>query len=103
MNTKPRLLCMMDLALVPESLARLRAVAEVDCVPPDRELLRRRIGEYDPFWTHLAAPVDAAVLACAGRLKLIATATTGTDHIDLDDARRSMADRIAGGFERKGR
>jgi D-3-phosphoglycerate dehydrogenase len=85
---RPRLLCMMDMNMVPESLTRLREVAEVDCVAPDPAILRRTIGDYDVLWTHLHAPVDADVLARAGRLKLIATATTGTDHIDIAAARQ---------------
>jgi D-3-phosphoglycerate dehydrogenase len=87
-DAKPRLLCMMDLSMVPESLDRLREVAEVDHVPPDTAVLRDSIHRYDALWTHIHAPIDADLLGRAKRLKLIASATTGTDHIDVDAARR---------------
>jgi D-3-phosphoglycerate dehydrogenase len=79
---------MMDLSMVPEALARLREVAEVDCVPPDPDILRRSMGRYDAIWSHIHAPMDAGLLARAKRLKLIASPTTGTDHIDVEAARR---------------
>ena len=88
MNKKPRLLCMMDMSMVPESLDRLRETVEVDCIAPDRNILLQVINEYDAVLTHIHAPVDAEILARASRLKLIASATTGTDHIDLDAARQ---------------
>jgi D-3-phosphoglycerate dehydrogenase len=79
---------MTDLSMVPESLARLREVAEVDYPPSSPGSLRRSIGQYDAIWTHIHAPIDAGLLTRAKRLKLIASATTGTDHIDVDAARR---------------
>jgi D-3-phosphoglycerate dehydrogenase len=85
--SKPKLLCMTDLGLVPEALERLRAVADVDYLPPDARVLRETIGDYDIFWGHVLVPVDAEVLSRAGRLRYIATASTGTNHIDKEAAR----------------
>lgn len=74
--------------MAPESLSRLREVAEVDCAPPDPDVLRSSIQHYDAVWSHIHAPIDAGLLERATRLKLIASATTGTDHIDVAAARR---------------
>jgi D-3-phosphoglycerate dehydrogenase len=46
------------------------------------------IGQYDAFWGHTDLKVDHAVLARARQLKVILTASTGTDHIDKQEAGR---------------
>lgn len=82
MSAKPRLLCMVDLSLAPQAIEILSEVADVDVKPADDNVLRETIGNYDVYWGHLHTKVDAAVIARADNLKIIATATTGTDHID---------------------
>ena len=79
---------MVDLSLVPDALERLREVADVDYVPADPEVLRQTLGGYDVYWGHVDVPVNADTLSRADRLRLIATASTGTDHIDKEAARR---------------
>lgn len=48
-----------------------------------REDLLARIGEFDAYFTTLRIRVDAEVIAAAKRLKVVATNSTGTDHLDL--------------------
>ena len=86
--SKPRVLCMVDVSGADEGMAELREVAEVDCLQPDRQVLVERIGQYDALWSHTDLKLDAEVLDRAGRLKVINTASTGTDHIDRDHAAR---------------
>lgn len=85
---KPKLLCMVDLSLVPEALELLRKSLDVDYFPADRGLLVDTIGQYDAFWGHLELKLDKPVLDKAERLRVICTASTGTDHIDKDEAAR---------------
>ena len=49
-----------------------------------REYLIRNIGEYDILIPHLFEKIDSEILSLATNLKIIATPTTGKDHIDLD-------------------
>ncbi|OGZ12584.1 MAG: hypothetical protein A3D67_04220 [Candidatus Lloydbacteria bacterium RIFCSPHIGHO2_02_FULL_51_22] len=51
--------------------------------------LARYIGEYDAAVIGLGLTFDKEVLAQAKNLKVIATATTGLDHIDLEEAKKS--------------
>lgn len=86
-------LLIMDEAVppIPGVLEELRRSMHVDCLPYSREALLEAIPKYDGFWGNFRMPVDAEVLARAGRLKLVATATTGTDHVDKDElARRGI-------------
>ena len=85
---RPRLLCMTDLSMAPEGLDELKRVARVDYVPSDRKVLMESIGEYDAFWGHTELKMDREVLDRAAKLKVINTASTGTNHIDKDEAAR---------------
>lgn len=86
-----RILCMVDLSAAPQALATLREVADVDYRPPDRQVLKDTIDQYDAFWGHVELKLDAEILKNAKRLKVINTASTGTDHIDKADiARRGI-------------
>jgi D-3-phosphoglycerate dehydrogenase len=86
MMPRPKVLCTLDLKLAPEALVPLRCVATVDHFRPAR--LDRVISRYDAYLGNADIPVDAAVLAHADRLKVIATPSTGTDHIDLRAAKK---------------
>ncbi len=79
---------MTDLSLAPQALDILRTAADLDYRPADRDVLFRTIGDYDAFWGHVDLKVDRAVLARARRLKVIFSASTGTDHIDKEEAAR---------------
>jgi D-3-phosphoglycerate dehydrogenase len=54
----------------------------------DRQGLLYAVREVDVLWVRLRHHIDAEVMATAQRLKFIVTATTGLDHIDLDEAVR---------------
>lgn len=58
---------------------------EAEC---DRAALLRRVESADVLIVRLAHSIDAEVLARASRLKIIASATTGLNHIDLAEAER---------------
>jgi len=92
MSRRFRVLCMADVSACPEALDPLREVAQVDVVPADRQVLVSSIGAYDAYFATLGVQVDAEVLARAGppygRLRAIATPSTGTDHLDLERARQ---------------
>ena len=79
---------MADLSLAPEARAILEEAADVDYRASDRAVLLDRIGSYDAFWGHVELKMDRAVLDRARRLKVICTASTGTDHIDKQEAAR---------------
>ena len=85
---KPKVLCMVDLSLVPEALEILREAVDLDYRPADPAVLLEIIGRYDAFWGHVDMKLDKAVLERAERLKAICAAATGTDHIDKDEAQR---------------
>lgn len=58
---------------------------EVTYVPGGtRQQLLEMIADYEVYVCSLRIPVDAAVLARARRLRVVATISTGTDHLDLD-------------------
>ncbi len=63
--------------------AALEAVGDVTEEALDREGLLKAIPAYDALIVRLGHRVDTALLDVAPRLKVIATATTGLDHIDL--------------------
>ena len=86
--SRPRVLCMVDLSGAAEGLNALREVADVDCRQPDRGVLLEIIDRYDGVWGHTDIKVDNEVLRRAGRLRVINTASTGTDHIDVEGAAR---------------
>ena len=89
MNTRPKVLCMVDLSRVPEALEILqKAPIELDYRPPNRQELMNNIGEFDALWSHVDLKLDKQVLDRASNLKVINTSSTGTDHIDKEEAAR---------------
>lgn len=64
-------------------LLALGDLMEQEC---DRSRLVQRVREYDVLIVRLANRIDKEVLDAAGGLKVIVTATTGLDHIDLGHA-----------------
>ena len=85
---RPRVLCMVDLILVPEARRLLEQSSDVVFETPSRQTLLDRIHEFDALWSHIDLRIDAAVLRRARRLRVISCAATGTDHIDLGAAQR---------------
>jgi len=81
-------LCMVDLSCVPEAIDILRDGVELDYKPADRNVLLDIIDQYDALWTHIDLKIDREVLERGTRLKVINSASTGTDHIDKEEAAR---------------
>jgi D-3-phosphoglycerate dehydrogenase len=71
----------------PRARAALEEVAEVTEQTLDRDALAKALPGYDALIVRRTHRIDAALLDAAPRLRAIATATTGLDHIDLRAAR----------------
>ena len=67
--------------------ATLDEVADVTEEALDRDALLRALPEYDALIVRLGHQVDASLLAAGPQLRVVATATTGLDHIDLEAAK----------------
>lgn len=83
---RPKLLCVADVGPFPETLDPVREVANLVCIPPDRDTMRREIREAAALIPSLAVRADKEMLDAAPHLKVIATPTTGLDHLDLETA-----------------
>ena len=81
-----RVLNLADLAACPDALRVLDPVAEVTHAPADHGRLLELLPAADAYFASLAVRVTAEVLARAPRLRVIATPSTGLDHLDLDAA-----------------
>ena len=82
-----RILCMSDVFECADVLAPLGHVGEVVTFPPERQVFERHVGEYDAYLASLHLRVDRAMLERAKRLRVIATPSTGHDHLDVDAMR----------------
>lgn len=67
---------------------RLRSAGRVTLADLDRPQLLAAVRDVDALWVRLRHTIDAEVMDRAPRLRLIATPTTGLNHIDLDGAAR---------------
>ena len=83
------------LILVTESLrfsgeaARiLRSAGELRLADLDRDSLRTQLSDVEVLWVRLRHKIDADILDAAPRLRIIATPTTGLNHVDTEEARR---------------
>lgn len=86
MRDKPHILVTLGSAFTPAAYAALEAVAEVDVRLPSQEELAETLQQYDAVLIGLGLQFTAEALRGNNRLKTIATATTGLDHIDLQAA-----------------
>lgn len=84
MTTRPTVLCMADLSVSPETQRMLESECDLVLLPPDRQALLDAIPECDAYLASLKVVLDREVFDAAKQLKVIATPSTGTDHIDLD-------------------
>lgn len=82
---KPRLLVMSDGYTFDDLRDIPHAHLDVVCIPEGtRDQLLELIPDFDAYLCSLRIPVDESVLHRAGKLRLIATPSTGTDHLALD-------------------
>lgn len=70
----------------PEARAVLEAAGEVTYLIPSQEKLAEVLADYDAVVVGLGLRFDRAVLTAAKNLKMMATATTGLDHLDFKTA-----------------
>ncbi|HRU04938.1 MAG TPA: D-isomer specific 2-hydroxyacid dehydrogenase family protein [Candidatus Brocadiia bacterium] len=84
---RPRILCTLPW-LPKQAAAILAAGAEVCYMAPERSRLLETIGQFDAWWLHFDTRCDREMLERASRLRVVCTATTGTDHIDREEAGR---------------
>lgn len=78
-----------------EARKMLEEVGEVDYLSCTQSELKEKIGDYDALFVGLGLNVGKTVIDNAKKLKLIATATTGLDHIDVDYARANEVEVIS--------
>ena len=78
-----RVLSMSDVSACPEVFAPLARLAEVVSLPAAQDVLYERIPEFHAYFASLQVRADRPVLERAGQLRVIATPSTGTDHLDL--------------------
>jgi D-3-phosphoglycerate dehydrogenase len=72
----------------PEAVEILGGFGTCDLRQLDRAQLLETLPDYDVLWVRLGLTIDREIIDAASRLKVIVTATTGVDHIDLDYALR---------------
>ncbi|MFB0564468.1 MAG: NAD(P)-dependent oxidoreductase [Candidatus Aminicenantaceae bacterium] len=89
-----KVLCNEDLKLKPDALQVVEVIADVDYIEARRDILLQCIDRYDAYYASAWVKADEEVLKRAHRLKVIATPSTGTDHIDRDYARQKEIDVI---------
>ena len=79
---------MVDLSMAPEAVDTLRQAGDVCCRPPDQKLLLDIIHQYDALWLHTDLKATGEMFDRAKCLKVVNTASTGTDHVDTAEAAR---------------
>ena len=79
-----RILSMSSRHTAEQWVSRFAGIAEFDELPHDRETVLKHIENYHGYIATLAFRADREFLDRAVNLKAIFTASTGTDHIDLD-------------------
>ena len=84
-----KVLCMWDIDPYPGVLGPLENIAEVTVGDPEQKTLVDVIGEYDVYLASLRVRVDKETISRAQKLKVIATPSTGLDHIELEEAEKT--------------
>jgi D-3-phosphoglycerate dehydrogenase len=82
------ILSMVDVAVCPDVLKPLQEIGEVIELPACQETLLERIHEFDAFVTSLVVQTNREVLESARKLQVIATPSTGEDHIDVTETQK---------------
>ncbi|HLG98181.1 MAG TPA: NAD(P)-dependent oxidoreductase [Bryobacteraceae bacterium] len=86
--TRPVVLISESAGFCPSAAQRLREFAEVRLADLDRGELLSQVRDVDVLWVRLRHQIDREVFEAAPHLRMIATATTGLNHVDLEEARR---------------
>ncbi|MDD4900567.1 MAG: NAD(P)-dependent oxidoreductase [Patescibacteria group bacterium] len=61
----------------------LKKYCAIDDIETDQKLLLKKISDYEILFVQLGLHINRAVMARGAKLKIIASPTTGLDHIDL--------------------
>lgn len=86
-DKKWRVLCNDELWFKPDVLKPLESIADIDYVEAKYDILLENIDRYDAYFATAHVCADKRVIERADRLKVIATSSTGIDHIDTNAAR----------------
>jgi len=85
--SKPVIICAGDLAQVPEIQEILQACGQVRYIKATSEDLRDALPDADAYFASMHVRITAELIQQAPRLQVIATPSTGLDHIDLPAAK----------------
>ncbi|TSC59341.1 MAG: putative D-isomer specific 2-hydroxyacid dehydrogenase NAD-binding [Candidatus Peregrinibacteria bacterium Greene0416_62] len=85
---KERILCTVGDAYPPEAKRILESVGTVDYAVRSQKQIVKIIGKYDAVVVQLGVTFNEEVLKHAKKLRVIASATTATDHIDHAAAKK---------------
>jgi len=83
----PVIICASDLAHLPETRQVLASAGEVRYVSATPEALQAAMPDADAYYASLRVQLTGELMRLALRLRVIATPSTGLDHIDLETAR----------------
>ena len=87
-----KVFCNVDLSLKKDALKELEKVADVVYFPARQETLLDNIKDYDAYFASGFVVMNKEVLDNAKNLKVIASPGTGTDHIDVNEAKKRGVD-----------
>lgn len=82
-----KILCNDSLDFKKDALKPLEEIACIDYQEPQYDLLLDGIEKYDAYFASAHVQTDRAVIERGKKLRVIATPSTGTDHIDVPFAR----------------
>jgi len=83
MKRKLKILNMADISICPNVFECLDDIAETAAFSPSVEILKENIADFDIYFASLKIAVGREILDKAANLKVIATPSTGTDHIGV--------------------
>ncbi len=83
-----QVLNMADISACPNVFASLKGIADVISLPAKQRKLLEKIHEFDVYFASLHVQMNREVLERASHLRVIATPSTGLDHIDITFARQ---------------
>jgi len=89
-----KVFCNDDLSLKKNALAELELIADVSYFSAKQDELIENIHHYDAYYASAHVQANSEVLDNAKNLKVIATPSTGTDHLDVHYANEKNIDVI---------
>lgn len=79
-----RVLNLNEIEHIPDCLDLLKPVADVTTLPASEDVLRARLPEFDAYLAALKVRLTRDTIEQCPRLRVVATSSTGTDHVDAD-------------------